>query len=268
MGDALNFASLKIGNVYNSSRSSISKSLQTLASGIKYRTPSDGVAEYMAVDRLKQDNRGYTNIKRGLNRSMAIMNTAEEFGTIVVNEISSLKKLTTDYWNADAGSAEQQAIKNEFNTIAQNTDDIMSSAYSSGRDLIQNGTVMSVMLNPNDITQTMDVKFTAGDIADTTILAIDGGADLQSSLALIDTELNKAMSYLSKTSGYIHSLSSQINVVESILENNTAMTSTLNNIDDAEEMSKYVTSDIRNQASVSMLSQANMMRGGLLKLIS
>lgn len=256
----------RIGNYYNQSKTSISKSLELLSSGIKYRTPSDGVGEFMTVERLKQDDRGYKHIQRGLKRTQAIVNTAEQIGEHIVNEFSRLKELTYDYWSAPAGSDERTRIETEFNTTAANIQDMMDSAYAGGKDLIQNGTVTSVMLNPNDITQTMDISYNANDIADASGLTVNGGADYQASLDLINTESQKAMSYLAKTNGYVHSLASQVKITDSIMENNAAMTSTLNSIDDAEEMSNYVTHDIRSQASISMLSQANMLRSSVLKL--
>ncbi len=256
----------RIGNYYNQSKTSISKSLELLSSGIKYRTPSDGVGEFMTVERLKQDDRGYKQIQRGLRRTQAIVNTAEQIGEQVVNEFSRLKELTYDYWTAPAGSDERSRIETEFNTTASNIGDLMDSAYAGGKDLIQNGTVTSVMLNPNDLSQTLDIAYDANDVADATSLTVNGGADYDASMALISGESQKALSYLAKTSGYVHSLSSQIKITDSIIENNAAMTSTLNSIDDAQEMSNYVTQDIRSQASISMLSQANMLRSSVLRL--
>lgn len=256
----------RIGNYYNQSKTSISKSLELLSSGIKYRTPSDGVGEFMTVERLKQDDRGYTQIQRGLKRTQAIVNTAEQVGEQIVNEFARLKELTYDYWSAPAGSDDRTRIETEFNTSAANITTLMDSAYAGGKDLIQNGTVTSALLNPNDLSQTMDIAYTAGDIADASVLTVNGGADYDASIAAINVESQKAMSYLAKTSGYSHSLASQIKVTDSIMENSAAMVSTLNNIDDAEEMSNYVTQDIRSQASISMLSQANMLRSSVLRL--
>ena len=264
---SMTLTSLRIGNYYNSSKTALSNSLEKLSSGIKYRAPKDGVAEYMSLDKMKGDHRGYTHIQRGLKQTMAIMGTAEEVGTLVQSDIAELKQLTEDYWNAEPGSTDQTNINGKFTALASSITTLMDSAFANGKDLIQAGTLTSVMLNPNKIDQTLDITYDAGDIADTSGLTVNGGADLDSSMALIDAEFDKSTSYLSKTTGYIHSLDSQLRVTDAIMENNEAMRSTLNTIDDAAEMSKYVTNDIRQQASLSMLSQANMIRGGVLKLI-
>ncbi len=263
----LDYATLRIGNYYNYSRNALSNSLVRISSGIKYHAPKDGIPEYMSVQRIRRDRDGYEIVKKDLGSALSMMDFAEHVGMQIVDNFKRLKEITYDYWDAEPGSSTRTYLENEFNGIVMDIVNLRDNAVFERRDLMQSGTVLSIMLNPNDLSQTLDIAYTANDIVDTSTLAVDAGADYDATIAVIDVEFNKAMSYLSKTSGYLYSINSQLSITDSILENNSALESTINDIDDADELKQAVTYDIRQQASLSMISQANMLRMGVLRLL-
>lgn len=264
---SLELAISRIGDYYKLSRNAYANSLINISSGIKYHEPKDGVAEYMRIQRLQQDQRGYRVVQRNLSTGLYMMNVAEHIGTQIVEDMKQLKHITLEYWDADPGSMERNYLEIEFNGIVTDIENLQDNAVFQGLDLMQNGTVTSIMLNPNDISQTLDIAYNNNDIVDTTVLAVDAGVDYDATIAIIDTEFNKSMSYLSKTSGYIYSVNSQMAVTDSIIENNSAFESALNDIDDADEIKNLISHEIRQQASLSMMVHANMIRMGVLKLI-
>lgn len=265
---ALNLATSRIGNIYNLSRSAMADTMIKLSSGKNYLKPKDGVTEYFKIERLNRDIRGYENVRRNLEKGVAMVGAAEGVGMQLVDDIQTLKKLTSQYWEEPAGSDNRTRIENEFNAVVAGMQNVIDAGVFEGRTLMAAGTLTSIILNPNDISQTLDVDFAAGDVVDTTSLAIDAGADYATTIADIDVELNKAFSYLSKTSGYISSFSSQISIANITIESNREYESVLNDIDDAARMKDLITQEIRQQAAISMLSQVGMMRMGVLKLFA
>jgi len=267
MVSSLSFTTAQIANVYSTSRTAYSKSLIKLSAGKNYLQPKDGVAEFFLVDKLSRDRRGYEDVRRSLSQGIAMVSAAEELGMQLVESSKQLKMLTSDWWEAEAGSSERDYIENEFNAVVSSMQTMIDSAVFNGKELMQAGTLMSIILNPNDISQTMDITYAAGDIAAPAGLAVDGGADYQATINLIDAEANKSLSFLSKTSGYMSSLYAQMNITDSMIENHGAVESSINDINDATEIKEMITQQIRQQTSIAMLSQANMLQASMLKLI-
>ena len=268
MVSSLSFSSAQIANIYKTSQSALSDSLIKLSSGKNYLQPKDGVAEYFIIDSLNRDRRGYEDVRRNLAQSVSMVSTAEDLGMQLVESFKQLKILTSDWWEAEAGSSDRDHIENEFNAVVSSMQTMMDSAVFNGKDLMQAGTLTSIILNPNDISQTFDITFANGDIVDTTGLAVGAGADYQATIDVIDAESNKALSYLSKTSGYLNSLYAQMNVTDSMIENQSAVESSINDINDAAEIKEMITQEIRQQASVAMMAQASMIQMSVLKLVN
>lgn len=263
---SLNYAVSTIGNIYKQSGAALSNSLIRISSGKRYLQPKDGVGEYFAIDTLSRDRRVYEILSRDLQSGLSMVTAAEDLGMKLVDDFGQLKRLASDYWAAPAGSDDRTYIDNQFNSIVAGMQIKIDSTFYGNKQLMQAGTLTSMMLNPHDLAQTFDIDFAAGDIADTTGLAADAGVDYNATLAVIDTEYNKTMSYLSKTSGYINSLESQIGVTETIISNSGLAEENMNDVNDAQQIKDLITYQIRQQASMSMMSQANMMRGAILKL--
>ena len=263
----IGFTSTDLGAIYSQSKTAMARPLIRLSSGKNYNKPKDGVGEYFLVDRMNRDRRGYETVRRNLEKGVAIVNAAEGIALELTEGFKQLKNLTLEYWDSPAGSLDRTLIESEFNAVVFGMQTIIDNAEFEGRDLMAAGTVTSIMLNPNDISQTLDITYANGDLVDTSTLAVDAGADYAATIAIIDTELNKNMNYLSKTSGYIYSVNAQISVTNSMIESSSAGEAAINNVDEAKEMKELVAQEIRQQAAVSMISQANMMRMSMLKLI-
>lgn len=266
MVSSIGLATSRIASVYQMSQSAMADSLAKLSSGKNFLQPKDGVGEFFVIDRLSRDRRIYEILRRDLEHGAVLVSAAEDVSMQLVEGFRELKRITSNYWEATPGSTERTLIENEFNATLAGMQSVVDSAVFNGKNLVQAGTLTSMMVNPNDITQTLDVTYAAGDIVDLAGLTVDGGVDYQATVALIDTENGKALSYLSKTSGYIQSISSQISITNIIIENSSEIESVINDVDDAKEMKELITQQIRQQASLSMMAQANMMRFSLLRL--
>lgn len=268
MAGPLELTASRIGVTFNLSSIALSQSLQRISSGKKYLQPRDGIGEFMSVQRIQRDRRGYQIIRDGLANGRSVMGVAEAAGTEIVDTIKRMKELVADYWDSSATATGQAAARGEFDQLAANINRINSTTTIDGRALFQAGTLMSMMVDPNDPTQTLDITFAAGDLVDATpgAMTIDDGVSESSTMAAIDAELDSAMTYIAKVSGYMQSIDSQIAIGDSVIENGSAYESTLNGVDDARELSNVVTHEIRQRASLSMLSQGNMIRMGILRL--
>ncbi|MBD3317707.1 MAG: hypothetical protein GF344_18120 [Chitinivibrionales bacterium] len=270
MVGTVDFSQNRIANFYSSTRQALESSLQRIASGKKFRAPEDGVPEFMKVQKLRQDRRGYSLIQRDFGRARSVLAVAEKAGTHVVDNVERMKELVKRYWSEE-DPVVKEGIKAEYDSLKTDIDRIIENTTYDGDQLIQNSsTVATLYLDPNDISKKLEIGFTNVDIVDTTNLEIDGDAGNQTeerALELIDEQYGNALSYLGEVTGQIRSVDAHASITESVIENGNAYESTINEVNDAEELNRVVTNEIRQQASLAMLSQASMYRMGVLSLL-
>ncbi len=270
MVSGLNTNALRLIGTYNSSRSTLSESLNRIATGIKLRQPKDGVSDFMKVQSLRQDRNGYNLINKNLERVGGMLDVAETAGDMITQNLRRMKELTTMYWDQETSQEEKQVMKSEYDALKQDIDRIIDSSHYEGQALIQNtSTLESISLDPKNPENSLNITFSDIAIVDTSVLDITGGAEntKEKALELVETQYGNSLDYLGKTTGFIRSVESQKTLNSSLLENNNAYESTLNSANDAEEMSRMVNSEIRQQASLSMIMQANMSRMRIVQLL-
>jgi len=266
-GLSLQNAAARLSVYYGSTQRALSYSLSRLAAGKNYLDPSDGIADYMRLQSAAMQRRGYERVQRDLGEAQAMMTTAETAGMSIEESLRRMKDLVKLYWQNTNDPMAQEAYENEFNAYKDTVNSVLNGNYYFGVNLSQAGTVASVILSPTDISRTLTISFEAGDIVDTSGLAIDAGGGEAGALAALETQYGAAKSYLVKVSGYLRAIDAQTGVVHSAIDNLNAYESTVNDVDDIRELNSVVTNDIRSQATLSMLAQGNMYRMGVLKLL-
>ncbi len=268
MVDTLRLATGRIGSHYKTSSNALANSLSRLSSGKKIAQPSDGIGEFIRIQRIRQDRRGYDEVTRNLARGTAMLNVAEAAGTEVVNGFMRLKEITELYHMGSTSSERKELYDLEFSTILVNMNTIKQAAKFDGKELMQSDNVLSsISLDPNGLDMVLEIKYAADQMFDTSGLAIDAGGSKEAAMALIDEQKSKAMAYLGQTSGYLRSVETQRTLVNAAVENGQAYESLVEGIDEGEELARMVTHEIRQQASISMLMHANVARQGVLKLL-
>lgn len=262
---------MRVATFYNATKNAMATSLSRIASGKNFNRPQDDVSYFMRLQNVRQNRRGYERIESELDNVGAMMDLAESSGTLIVDNINEMKRLSLEYWGSEDATT-KTAIKNQFDALKDTIADIVDSAnYFGGKKLMQDGDLASVILSPSDMSNKLTISFDAGDVVDATQLDVTGislgSPDEATVTAAMDVQYDKAMSYVTKVSSYIHRIEAQKSVAQSVIDNSTAYESTINDVDDAKELSRVTENDIRQQAALSMLAQANNSRFGILKLL-
>lgn len=268
MANTLSLTVSRLSSQYNISSNALSSSIQRLSSGKRFGEPKDGVAEFMRMQQIRQDRRGYDDIMRNLAKGTAILNVAEGAATNIVDSFKRLKEITDLYHSSTSTASEKKIYEHEFAYIVADINMVADSASFEGRKLIQADSIITTLtLDPNDFSKTLEIRYDAEQMPDTSGLAIDAGGTKESAMEALDEQMAKAMSYLAKTSGFIRSIQSQTELINSVIENGHAYESTIGGINDAEELSRMVTNEIRQQATLSMILHANAARQSILRLL-
>jgi flagellin-like hook-associated protein FlgL len=85
-------------------------------------------------------------------------------------------------------------------------------------------------------------------------------------LTAINDALTAATSYLSKAVSYDRSIDRQLRISDTIIQSKEAAISFISDIDEVSELSRKTDLQIRQEASIAMLAQAQLLRSSITKL--
>jgi flagellin len=262
--------SARIANFYTTNGNELAKSMIRIAMNKKFSKPKDDIPGFFRSQKITQENRGYSNIRRDLGETLEMMTVADKGGAFIFDDLTRMKSLIKTYYDTSTTADEKSMIKAEFNGVKDQITFTLANTVYEGKNLIQDTSATSplrtVDLNPNDFTQQFTIDFTGSDVTDVSGLNITD-TDLGTDTAAVDAQMGSAGSYLAKVSGYIYGLNAQYNLVEKKILSNQDAQSALEGIDSAAEVTQMLKRSIQQQASVAMFSQAQMARQSVLMLI-
>jgi flagellin len=279
MVGGMNSISMELASMYSANQSILAEVLGRIASGKKIRNPADDFVNYVRAKSMQQTIDGYDVVKQDLTELRGVSTMATTLGNSIYEDLTRMKQLATLYNKADATTDEKDAYNAEFKALGKSIMDTISNNKYEGVAVVSAATLKTVFINPDNTSDTLGLTFTAGDIIadvsgesdvghstwhldDTTL---DGG-EVGKTAANLQTEIDKATSYLIKAEGYTTKIDRQLTMTDTIVTSKQAAQSLITDIDDAEELSKATEMQIRQQATIAMISQANMERAGLMKL--
>jgi flagellin len=269
--------SIRLASAYNANNQLLADTLTRIASGKKISRPSDDFTGYLRSNRLQNDVDSYTKIKENLTSAKAVTGTAVEVGNSIYEDLVKMKDLLTSYYNtADSAddNEERSAIQTEFNAVKNNLTSYISNTKYSGTTVYSAATLETVSLDP-DGTGQLAITFAAGDIAVPATPTLTGfvvgdaattATNQTSELAALNTQITAATSYLVKAQSYDKSVDRQLRVSDTIIQSKQSAISLITDIDEVSEMNKQTDLMIRQQASISMLAQAQLSRSAITRL--
>lgn len=188
-----------------------------------------------------------------------------------------MKDLLTSYYNtADSADDddERTAIQTEFNAIKNNLTSYISNTKYDGTAVYSASTLETVSLDPDGNGQ-LAITFVAGDIANPATPTLTGfvvgdgattATNKTNELAALNTQITAATSYLAKAQSYDKSADRQLRISDTIIQSKQSAISLITDIDEVTEMNKKTDLMIRQQASISMLAQAQVSRSAISRL--
>jgi flagellin len=267
---AMTGTSLQLTGFYRLNENLINKSMLRVASGKRFQRPADAIPEYFHSQQFRADIKGHQQIQRELSYGSALLDTAKEVGGTVFEDLTKMQDLMKNYYDADTTADERAAYQIEFNAIKNRIGDTIGNAYYGDWKLVQDNGVtplMSIVLDPRDISLTYDISYGAEDVTDASGLTLGVGTQAAEQAAL-QQELNHAASYLAKSVVYSDAIVAHRDMLSN--KNLRYMDSIDNNekTDEGAELMQLTRRNLNQQMTVSMLAQANMFRSGIAGLVS
>ena len=290
-----NTSSINAQRNLNKSTNALQSSYTKLASGNRINSAKDDAAGLQIADRMTSQINGLTQGNRNANDGISLCQTAEGALDEVTSMLQRMRTLAVQSANGtnssderDAINAEAKQLQEEIARIGTDTsfggtlrifgvstdgkslvnvsgDDDGNVGFQVGSNAEEKINVqfksMSTMLEA-----TLYKPATADDDAEYHI-NLDTAANAQTAITNIDTLIKKVDSFRADLGAAQNRLESTISNQENVIENVSDARSRIKDVDYASETAKMAQQQILQQASTSMLSQANQKNSIALNLL-
>ena len=250
----------------------LSGNYRKLSTGLRISTASDDAAGLAISERLRSQVRSLEQAKRNANDGISFVQTAEG----ALNEVSSilvrLRELAVQSSNGSVSNADKNTLNEEFTSLISEVNRIGSSTEFNGIKLLDGSSSVvnfQVGFGTTAGIDTLQVSLSAALSTSLSLNSLDIGSGGTTTTAItnIDTAINTISSLRGSLGAIQNRLGSTINNLAIQVENLSAAESCIRDVDVAYETAQLTRNNILQQASISVLSQANSQPQSALSLL-
>ncbi len=272
-----NSSALNAQRQLSESSQALNKSFERLSSGFRINSASDDAAGLQISDRLTSQLQGLNQAVRNSNDAISITQTAEGALAETTNSLQRIRQLAVQSQNGINSSADRvalqkevAALKTEISRIATDTKfnnlNILDASYSAAFLVGANsGQTISVNLSASKIVGGTGFSATGLGIG---ALSVATFGDASAALASIDTAISAVGNVRADLGALQNRFQSTIRNLTNIAENLAGARSQIRDTDFASETADLTRNQIIQQASISVLSQANQRPQAALSLLA
>ncbi|EFO0006183.1 lateral flagellin LafA [Escherichia coli] len=286
-----NNASMAAVNAISKSSSSLSTSMERLATGNRINSSADDAAGKQIANRLTAQSSGMDVALSNINDATAMLQTADSMFDEMSDVLGRMKDLSTQAANGTYSDDDLQAMQDEYDELGQQMSDMLqnttyggtnlfgvSGTSNTGTDgLFQSAVTFQVGAESSD-TMTVNISsqlntlvtdlsaisnsFSA-DQADTA--GVSGGTELTASgsanqmITSISTAMDDVSQIQSKLGASINRLNDTANNLTSMQDNTEVAIGNIMDTDYATEASNMTKQQVLMQTGITMLKQSNSM---------
>lgn len=275
-----NTTSLNVQKNLNRASDALSTSMQRLSSGLKINSAKDDAAGLQIATRMTSQIRGGNQAIQNANDGISVAQTAEGALQASTDILQRMRELAVKARNGTNGTADQTATNSEFAQMSDELTRISASTNLNGKNLLD-GTAGTVQLqvgantgSANRIDLVLSSKFDAVSLSvgsGTVVLTGATSATLSANIDNAITAIDAAIANINATRANLgasqNRLTSTISNLQNIVENTTAAQGRVQDTDFAAETANLTKQQTLQQASTSVLAQANQLPSAVLKLL-
>ncbi|TVT85641.1 flagellin domain-containing protein [Pseudomonas sp. H3(2019)] len=280
LGVNTNVASLSVQKNLNNAANALQTSMTRLSSGLKINSAKDDAAGLQIATRMSSQIRGQTVAIKNANDGISMAQTAEGALQETTNILQRMRELAVQARNGTNGTADQTATNAEFTQMSDELTRISQSTNLNGKNLLD-GSAGSMTLQvgsntgtANQITLTLSSKFDAVSLSvgsGTTVLtgatSATAATNIDGAITAIDAAIASVGAVRANLGASQNRLTSTISNLQNVNENATAALGRVQDTDFAAETAQLTKQQTLQQASTSVLAQANQLPSAVLKLL-
>jgi len=250
----------------------LSTNFRRLSTGLRISSAADDAAGLAISERLRSQVRSLDQAKRNANDGISLVQTAEG----ALNEVSSiltrLRELSIQASNGTVSNADKDTLDEEFQSLVNEIDRIGSSTEFNDIKLLD-GSASTVSFQVGFGTtasvDTLDVTLEEATASNLGLSSLDigSGGSTNAAITAIDTAINTVSGLRGSLGAVQNRLGSTINNLAIQTENLSAAESRIRDVDVAYETAQLTRNNILQQASISVLAQANAQPQSALSLL-
>lgn len=272
-----NVLALTAQSSLNKAQAGLTQSLERMTTGFKINRAADDAAGLSIATNLNTQIRGSQVAQDNIQQGVNVLQTTEGALTTISDNINRIRDLAAQAANGVNSTASRLAIQSEVTARVAEINKTADATEFNGVKLL-NGSITSMRLQVGANSNTTENSITVSDVfgnAKCSTLGLTtpvatAFADPAAAASFIDecdTALENLTEKRSNIGAYQNRLGSTLDNLKVTVENMTASKSTIMDADIAKESSTYTKQNILQQASASLLAQANQTPSIALTLI-
>ncbi len=246
--------------LFNSS-GQLSTSFERLSSGFRINRAADDAAGLQISDRLTSQIQGLDQAVRNANDGISVVQTAEGALGEVTTALQRIRQLAIQAQNGINTSADRASLQKEVSALRQEISRIGQTTQFGGQDLLTGSFSAAFLVGANGGQNiTVNLNRSGGYGASGLSLAslsVSTTTEASSALTSIDNAISAIGSARADLGALQNRFQSTIRNLSNISENVAAARSRIRDTDFASETAELTRNQIIQQASISVLSQAN-----------
>ncbi|WP_026375640.1 flagellin [Aestuariibacter salexigens] len=253
------------------SSNALSVSFERLSSGFRINRAADDAAGLQISDRLTTQIQGLNQAVRNANDAISLVQTAEGALAETTNSLQRIRQLAVQSQNGINSSADRTALQQEVTALISELSRIGADTQFGGTNILS-GTYSSKFLVGANAGQNISVNLSrpggfgaSGLSVGTVDVSTAGGAS--AALATLDTAISAVGAQRAELGALQNRFQSTIRNLSNISENVSGARSRIRDTDFAVETANLTRNQIVQQASLTVLSQANQRPQSALQLL-
>ncbi|RUO29891.1 flagellin FliC [Aliidiomarina sedimenti] len=266
-----NVSSLNAQRQLMTSGNGLDTAFERLSSGSRINSAADDAAGLQITNRMTSQVNGLNMAVRNANDGISVAQTAEGALQETTNMLQRMRELVVQADNGVNNAEDLTAIQQEIGELNDEIDRIADTTQFSGRNILDGSfTAVDFLVGSQGLADekvTIDIATRMG-AAELTSGTVDVTAnDSETDLGAIDTAIETVGTTRSELGASQNRFQSTISNLSNISENVSAARSRIMDTDYAAETAQLTKFQITQQASTSILGQANQRPQAALSLL-
>ncbi|MFK7739892.1 MAG: flagellin [Planctomycetota bacterium] len=267
-----NIASINAQRNVSQVTTRLARNYQRLSTGLRIATAADDAAGLAISERLRSQVRSLAQASRNANDGISLVQVGEGALNEVSNILVRLRELSIQSANGSSSNADRETIKEEFDSLVDEVNRIAQSTEFNGIRLLDgsaSSVTFQVGINTSAGIDQLTVGLTPALSTTLGLASVDVGSNGDTSFAI--SQIDDAINSVSQLRGRFGSLQNRLQSTIANLgvtaESLSAAESRIRDVDVAYETAQLTRNNILQQASISILSQANQQPQAALQLL-
>lgn len=266
-----NVASISARRNLSNVTARLNKNFEHLSTGKRVSSASDDAAGVAISARLTAQIRSLDQAARNANDGVSLVQTAEGALSEIESTLVRMRELSVQASNGTLSSTDRDNLQSEFSQLQSNIDQIANGTSFNGTALLNSSGTVTIQIGAGTSAgvDTLDVSTVAVTGSDLSVSSLDIGSsgDPSAAIVAIDTAINTVTSARSDFGAFQNRLTTAVAGAQVRAENLAAANSRIIDVDVAFETAELTKNSVLQQASLSVLAQANVQPQAALSLL-